>query len=374
MGRPERAWQAYLLNFLFWTGIAQCGVIFSAAYSVTKGQWSDALRRMGESLSFFLPVSFLLFVAMMLFGAPSLFPWTHHPYEGREAWLNVPAVTLRGSFVFLAVFGLSLIYVYYSQRTALHSAAKRGLLPRNRWLERWIDGAGGPGDLARSESRARNLAPVLIIAFACGFSLIGFDLIMTLQPHYANTLLGWYFYVGAFYAMLAVLAIASALFRKHWNLERHIEAAQSHDLGRLLFGLCLLTGGLFWAQWLVFWYGNLHEEIGWVIPRFYEMPFAPFAWVMTYGAFIVPLVVLLSKAMKQRPRALMWVAVWILAMLWLERYVWIVPAVSKGESAPLLIEVLITAGFAGGFAWGWMAHNRRFPIAALSAIPAPRHH
>lgn len=373
-GQAQRAWQAYLLNFLFWTGIAQCGVIFSAAYAVTKGQWGDVFRRMGESLAFFLPVSLVLFLAMMLFGAGSIYPWTHQPYHGLEAWLNVPAVTLRDTFVFLVVFGLSLLYVYYSQRTALHSAVKQGLVLRPRWLAGWIEGAGNPGDLARSDGRARTIAPVLIIAFAVGFSLIGFDLIMTLQPHYANTLLGWYYYVGAFYAMLAVLAIASALFRKHWGLERHIQADQSHDLSRLLFGICLLTGGLFWAQWLVFWYGNLPEEIGWVIRRFYEMPFAPFAWLATYGAFIVPLVVLLSKALKRKPRALMGVAVWILVMLWLERYVWIVPAISRGPGAPLLIELLVTAGFAGGFGWGWIAHNRRLPVAALSTLPPARHH
>jgi hypothetical protein len=67
MGQSERAWQAFLLNFLFWTGIAQCGVVFAAAYQVSKGGWSDAFRRMGESLGFFLPVSLVLFVPMMVF-------------------------------------------------------------------------------------------------------------------------------------------------------------------------------------------------------------------------------------------------------------------------------------------------------------------
>ncbi|MCC6859006.1 MAG: hypothetical protein IT158_10610 [Bryobacterales bacterium] len=373
-GQAQRAWQAYLLNFLFWTGIAQCGVIFSAAYVIVKGQWSDALRRMAESLAFFLPVSLVLFLVMMLFGAHSIFPWTHHPFEGRESWLTVPAVTLRDTFVFLVVFGLSAAYIYYSQRTALRSALQHGLVARSRWLDRWIAGAGNPGDIARSTERARTLAPILVIAFALGFSLIGFDLIMTLEHGYANTLLGWYFYVGAFYAMLAVLAIGAAAFREPWGLEAHLKPEQSHDLGRLLFGFCLLTGGLFWAQWLVFWYGNLPEEIAWVIPRFYRMPYAPLAWIMTYGAFIVPLVVLLSKQLKRRPKALMAVAVWILAMLWLERYVWIVPTISRNGDAPLLIEVLITLGFAGGFAWGWLSHNRRFPLAAISALPGARRH
>jgi hypothetical protein len=340
-GQAQRAWSSYLLNLLFFTGIAQCGVIFAAAYQVTKAQWSDLLRRMGESLSFFLPVSLLLFLVMMLFGASSIFPWARHPYPGKEMWLNTPAVTLRDGAVFALVFSLSLLYVSWSRR---------------------------------NDERTRTLAPILIVAFGIGFSLIGFDLVMPLEPEWSNTLFGWYFFVAAFYAMLAVLAIAAAALRRPWALEPHLGPGQTHDLGRLLFGICLLAGGLFWAQWLVFWYGNLPEEIGYVIRRYYEMPFGPLGWLMAYGGFVVPLVLLLSKPLKRSPYALMAVAVWILAMQWLQHYLWIVPAIWKGPGAPFLFELLITAGFLGGFTWAWIAYNRRFPLAAMSRQPGQRTH
>jgi hypothetical protein len=373
-GRSERAWQAYLLNFLFWTGIAQCGVVFSAAYRVSKGQWGDAFRRMGESLSFFLPVSLALFLAMMVFGSSSIFAWATHPVEEKAVWLNVPFVTLRDSFVFLIVFGLSLAYVYYSQRPAIYAAYRQGRIPGSKLVERWIAGADASEDDRLCKVRTRTLAPVLLIAFGLGFSLIGFDLVMSLDPHWYSTLFGWYFFVGAFYTMLAFLAVAGAVFRRAWGLEHHLSANQTHDMGRLLFGFCLLTGGFFWGQWLVFWYGNLPEEIAYVIRRYYEMPFAPLAWTMTYGAFVVPLVILLSRPLKRDPRKLMALAVWILAMMWLERYVWIVPSTWSGDGAPLVIELLITAGFLGGFLWGWMSHNRRLPVAALAALsPTARH-
>jgi hypothetical protein len=325
LGQPVRAWQAFLLNFLFWTGIAQSGVVFAAAYEVSKGRWSDAFRRMGESLVFFLPISLVLFVAMMLFGAGSIFVWARTPVADKRLWLSVPFLGARDLFVFAGLYALSAAYVYYSQRSATR--------------------------------RTRVLAPVLLIAFGIGYSLIGFDLVMSLDPSWYSTLFGWYFFVSAFYAALAFLAIAAALFHR-------LTADETHDMGRLLFGFCLLTGGLFWAQWLVFWYGDLPEEIAFVIRRYYQMPYAPLAWIATNGAFIVPLVVLLSKDLKRTPKWLAAVACWILAMLWLERYIWIVPSIWRGDGAPLLIEALITAGFAGGFLWGWMAHNRRNPIEA----------
>ncbi len=373
-GQGQRAWQAYLLNFLFWTGIAQCGVVFSAAYRITRGGWSDAFRRMGESLSFFLPVSFALFLVLMLFGASSVFPWTHEPYPGRERWLTVPAVALRDSAVFLVVFGLSLAYVFFSERTAARTALSLGMLRRSRVVAFWTRGAATTENALRSEARARALAPALVVAFVVGFSLVAFDLVMSLERGWSNTMLGCYFAVGSFYAMLALLALAAALFRRNWGLETHLKPDQVHDLGRLLFGFCLLTGGLFWAQWLVFWYGNLPEEIAWVIPRFYRMPFGPLGWVAAYGAFLVPMVLLLSKSLKRRPRALMAVAAWILLALWLERYLWIVPSGWRGGGAPFVIEALVSAGFLGGFLWGWLKHLERFPISALAGLPPPRIH
>ncbi len=372
-GHAQRAWQSYLLNFLFWTGIAECGVIFSAAYRITKGRWSDALRRMGESLSFFLPVSFGLFIVLMAFGASSIYPWARVPYPGREKWLTVPAMALRDAGALLLVFGLSLAYVVFSQRGAIRAALALGTLRRSRPVD-FLSGDAPEPRQGAWEERAGKLAPGLVIAFALGFSLLAFDLVMSLNDHWYNTMLGWYFFVGSFYSMLALLAVGTALFGKEWGLENHLKADQVHDLGRVLFGFCLLTGGLFWAQWLVFWYGNLPEEIAWLIPRYYRMPFAPVGWLSAWGAFLLPMLPLLSRELKRRPKALMFVAIWILAMIWLERYLWIVPSLWKGGGAPFAIEALVTAGFVGGFGWGWLAHVQRLPISALSTPPATRAH
>ena len=35
---PERAWQAYLINFLLWSGVAQGGLLFSTVMHTTKAR------------------------------------------------------------------------------------------------------------------------------------------------------------------------------------------------------------------------------------------------------------------------------------------------------------------------------------------------
>ena len=46
---PTRAWRAYLVNWLFFMGIAQGAVLLCAVVSITKGLWSRPIRRSGRS-------------------------------------------------------------------------------------------------------------------------------------------------------------------------------------------------------------------------------------------------------------------------------------------------------------------------------------
>ena len=53
---PEKAWQAYLINFLLWSAIAQGAVLFSAVMHMTKARWSGPLAGVAESFTAFFPM------------------------------------------------------------------------------------------------------------------------------------------------------------------------------------------------------------------------------------------------------------------------------------------------------------------------------
>ena len=52
----QRAWQAYLVNWLFWSGLALSGLTFAALLQVTKAEWAGPLRQLAEALAAFLPI------------------------------------------------------------------------------------------------------------------------------------------------------------------------------------------------------------------------------------------------------------------------------------------------------------------------------
>ena len=70
----------YYVNFVFWTAIAQGGIVFSAAYRMTNGTWGEPFRRTGEGMIAFLPVSFVLFAGVFL-GRSEIYPWLHEAYR-----------------------------------------------------------------------------------------------------------------------------------------------------------------------------------------------------------------------------------------------------------------------------------------------------
>ena len=70
---PERAWMTVWSNFLFWTAMAQAGIIFGAVLVVAKGHWGKPFRRVAEATGAFLPFS-LLWVVLTA-GALIAFDW-----------------------------------------------------------------------------------------------------------------------------------------------------------------------------------------------------------------------------------------------------------------------------------------------------------
>ena len=111
---PARAWQAYLINFLLWSAIAQGGLLFSAIMTTTRAKWSGPLSGLSEAFTGFFPVSFVLFLILFL-GAPHVFPWLHgHDLHGKEVWLNLPFLFTRDLIGLLILYGIGFVYLYHS--------------------------------------------------------------------------------------------------------------------------------------------------------------------------------------------------------------------------------------------------------------------
>ncbi len=358
----QRAWQIFLVNFLFWSGLSVAGVMIAATWRVVGARWAAPFKRISEGLVAFLPVSFLLFPILFL-GRHDWIPWIERPDPHRAPWLNVPFLFSRNAFGLMLLYGMSLYYVYLSLRPDLAAAASKKPAPANS------DESGklAEHESTRRERTLRRFSIVLLTVYALVFSLMGFDLVMSLNRHFYSTLFGIYFFVGNLYIGFAAVCILVAVHIRKGNLGKIVRPDQLHDQGKLTFAFCMLTGYMLFVQFLVIWYGNLPEEIGFLLHRISDAPWRTLAPLMVLIAVAAPFIILLSRSLKQKPLGLFAMGVCILVGMWLERFLLVVPSLWNGNKLPLgWIEAVITGGFFAATALSYRAFTRRFPMVAVT--------
>jgi len=339
---PERAWQAYLTNFLLWSAIAQGGLLFSTIMHTVKARWSGPLSNLAESFTAFFPISFVLFVLLFL-GKNHIFPWLHLDLHGKEVWLNLPFLFTRDFFGLLILYGLGFAYLYHSLWLKLDRSASEGKI-RKLLFQFWDRNIQ---DVERCKSRMTVWAILYMLAFAIILSLIGYDLVMAMDPHWYSTLFGAYTFVKAFYIGLGGLIILASILHLSPQSEFQLKSSQFHDIGKLFFAFCLVWADFFYCQLVIIWYGNLSEETAYVIERTMTVPWSSLAWFVFIICFILPFLILLNKNIKTKPQFMSILCAVIIMGIWLEHLLLIGPALNHHVSSlPLGIsDGLIFLGF-----------------------------
>ena len=348
----NRAWQTFLVNFLFWTGTAFGTILLSAVMTMSNARWGRTIKRFTEAPVAFLPVAFLC-LAILFLGRGHIFPWLHGPITGHKAaWLTTGFLFTRNMLGFLALAGAAGAMVYHS--VAMDLKAGEGV------------GTATP-DGARHWKLQTIFAHVYGILYALILSLFAVDFIMSLEPGWVSTLFPAYYWMSSFYSGLAAVTILSAIAVKRFALGNVIRPKQFHDLGKLLLGFCIVSGDFFYAQFLVIWYGNMPEETGFIIKRMNIFPWSALSWTVLFMAFVIPFLVLLIRKIKMKPGFMLWFSVFILVAMWLERFLLVVPSIWKEGGFPLgLEEVLITLGFMGAMGLCIQEFLKRVPALAFS--------
>lgn len=339
-----RAWQSFFINLLFFSAIAQSGSVLAAIYHLTEARWGSRVMSLAIGLGSFLPISFVLFIVLFA-GFPYL-PNYSPEFPARHSWFKPWFLIGREILALAILYAVSLVFSY---RFLISTIAR--FANDSREIRGSTDTEGEVPYQSIANGRSPTITPLAILvlaAYAVVFSLLGFDLVMGLDKQWYSTLFGGYFFISSFYIGLAAIIVAVFLVGRHWKGEAQAHGDVRSDLGKLALAFCLLTTYLFWSQYLVTWYGNLPEEVGFFIRRFRDPSWQWLTWVTVVLTFAIPFLTLLSQHTK-RNGALFFVAITALAGMWLERYMLIVPSLGL-TAAPALgwVEVAITSSFLAG--------------------------
>jgi len=367
---PARAWTALVWNWAFFSGLSMAGAVIVAAATAAGGRWAAPLRRIAEGLTAFLPVSYVVMI-VLFFGLDHVYEWVEHPIAAKEAYLNVPFFVARQSVGTGLLFVLALIFVYWSLRPDVGRLRGRVTGWRRTLWDRLSRGwEGNDIEVEKAIRKRRTLAPALALAWAVLWSIWAFDWLMSIDPHWFSTMFAPWIFMTGFLCALAATAALACLVRPYGSFAETIDGRALHDIGKMVFAFTIFWTYLFFAQYLVIWYGRLPEETHWFDPRIWGA-YRPVSTALFAAVFLVPFLGLLGVRPKKTPSTLTAFSVSSLLGLWALYLVLVGPGPFP-ESLPFgWIEIAIALGMLGVFATCYLFFMRAFPIVALEAGVAP---
>lgn len=371
---PLRAWGAWTVNALYFLGIAQGGVVLAATIRLCNGRWGGPIMRIGESLSSYLPFGIATMLLLLLAGIWTYLPWIKHVDPRQTPFLNVPFLFVR-TLGGLALFTwLANKLVRASLRRDLHLLlpyADARLKPAyERIVGTW---QGDAVEASIYSHEVSHLSPQIVLTFVAFFSVLSWDFIMALTPNWVSPLFGWFVYAGAFICGISMTALLATRLRAKRGLEGYITTDMFWDIGKVLFAWCIFWAYLMWSHYLPIWYADMPEETWWVFLRF-EDPWRPLSFAAFTMIFVIPFLGMLNKTSKANPALLFLFTCNVLAGVWIERHVLVMPSLSPSHVWVGLPEIGVTAGFAGLFGFAVQGFLAQFPCVKVTDVLEPVAH
>jgi len=295
--------------------------------------------------------------------------------EPRQApFLNVP-------FLFVRTLGGLALFTWLANKLVRVSLRRDLQLllphtdPRLKPIYERIVGTwrGDVVEAAEYSHEVSHLSPQIVLTFVAFFSVLSWDFIMALTPNWVSPLFGWFVYAGAFISGIAVTAMLATRLRAKRGLEGYITKDMFWDIGKVLFSWCIFWAYLMWSQYLPIWYANMQEETWWVFLRF-EDPWRPFAFAAFSMIFVIPFLGMLNKTSKSNPALLFLFTCIVLAGVWIERHVLVMPSLSPSHAWVGLPEIGVTAGFVGLFGFAVQGFLAQFPCVKVTDVLEPVTH
>lgn len=313
----EATARAYLVAYVFWTGVAVGCLGLLMLHHLAGGGWGQAIRRPLEAAARTIPLMALLFIPVAL-AIRLLYPWAkpdftshHEALRFKLAYLNVNGFLIRSTGYFLVWSALA-----------------------------WFITRRGTTDRVRSAMSGPGLA-----LFFLSVSFASIDWIMSLEPEWYSTIFGVLWMIGNGLAALALMIRLVTL-----RADSEPTPPVLNDLGNLLLAFVMLWAYMSFSQFMIIWSGNLPEEVTWYLHR-NQQGWQWLAYLAIAFQFVVPFFVLLSRDAKRKASALGRLASLIFVMHLIASYWVVAPPLRPGGFGVHWTDLAATIGIGGA----WLA-------------------
>lgn len=311
----NKPWIGLYMSLFYFTSISLGSLFFLGIQYVSKSGWSIIIHPIMEEVSSFLPYGGVMILIILLLNAmdyihifhwmdPSLYDSTSLEYDkviaSKKLFLNIPFFLIRS---FIYIIGWCFFYFKIKKTSSI--------------LDKTCS--------LKDYKKLNFLSIIFIIFFSITSIFMGWDWIMSLNPHWFSTLFSWYLLSTYIVTGISTITIIAIYLKKKGCLpffnENHL-----HDLSKYLFSTSLLWTYLWFSQFLLYWYGNIPEEISFFLKR--EEVYGSIHFWMLISNFLIPFLGLMSSRCKTNPRIVFTIASILLFGHYIDIYNLIAPDVN----------------------------------------------
>jgi hypothetical protein len=351
---PDEFYRAYLLGFMCWLGVALGSMAIVMIRHLTGGGWGTVIRRILGAAMRTLPLLAILFIPMIVaVWQQRIYPWAmplrsiedahireHLEKHGfiKESYLNFSGFLTRAIIYFVIWNVLSFLLSKWSKQT---------------------DHAGAPDNTQRFKAVA---GPGLILyAFTISFAAI--DWVMSLDPSWISTIFGLIVLIGQVLSAMCFAVVVERILFDYKPMSEMLKPSFVHDHGKWMLTFIMVWAYFSFSQWLIIWAGNLPNEITFYLKRI-NGGWGSVALSLVLFHFAIPFAILLSREFKRNVRKLVWVAVLLLLMCYVDLF-WIIEANFSQTFAVTVADVVVPVAIGGIWLWYFFRN-----LASLPLLPA----
>ncbi len=319
-------WGTYLINFVFWVGIAHSGTLISAILFLFRAGWRNPIARAAETMTVF---------AVCIAG---LFPFIH---LGR-VWLVFYMLPIPNQRTLWPNFQSPLIFDVIAISTYLTVSSLfwyTGLIPdlaiirdRSEGLRKkiftvlslgWTGKTGQWLNYTRAYMLFAALATPLVISV---HSVVSWDFALSVTPGWHTTIFAPYFVAGAIHSGLAMVLTLSIPLRKIFKYESLITMNVLESIAKTIVFTGIIVGFSYGTELFISWYSQNIIEM----ETFWERAFghyAPEYWIMVICNTVIPMLFLFKK-FRTHLVSLFIISIFVNIGMWFERFVIIIGSVA----------------------------------------------
>ena len=302
--RPYAA--LYVAAFFFF--MISLGVLaFYAIQYAAQAGWSPVLFRVMEAITYYLLPGALIVLGIAWWAGDHIFIWmdpdvvAHDELiQAKAGWLNKTWFLIRG-LIFITGWSL---YRYFSRKFSI------------------AQDLADVNDNSNFKNNFRISAGFLVF-YIYTESIMSWDWIMSVDPHWFSTLFGWYVFASMFVSGITVIALIT-IYLKSKGLMEFVNDSHLHDLAKFMFAISVFWTYLWFSQFMLIWYANIPEEVTYFVTRIedYNLPF----FGMIVLNFIFPFLVLMNSDYKRVPWFIVMAGIVILFGHYIDVFNMIMPA------------------------------------------------